>query len=445
VNATKSQFLTSIIGVVIGTGLAASLVVIYLKHTGFDVEIDKINKILNPTPVQAVMDKLPQVAIIGQKPGPADSTEVFIQVPGVLNMQSVYVLDDNETVISGFILPDIQEGSGVPGGQLEMPTGQPTVDPRAPRQHREQIMSMSGQAPDTLREQNRQPSERQSQPQAPTPQPQAPTPNVAQKPVPVPAPSISNNTEKAAIDRKTQQIADSSGESQQDAPAPSASAEATAQSQPNTQTSSPAKDYLVVSDLVGRGAFRSALSEALSNRDVLSSVRQAKGDSEQQAAYLDLVKSLPSVQQGSGPKNLYVLFDPNCPVCHRYYESVKLDAQAGRVTVHWIPVTIFPERQSSITAGAELLEVRDSLGQTAASETLAGMMTQAGFVDEIGSRYTDSEASASYLDQIITNTGALVMARAETPLIVYEGTGGELVVEAGMPQGGYLSTVKSEG
>ena len=120
-----------------------------------------------------------------------------------------------------------------------------------------------------------------------------------------------------------------------------------------------------------------------------------------------------------------------------------MSADAGRVTVNWIPVTIFPERRSSITASAELLETRSALGQAAALGMLHSMMNQQGFIEKVDQAFNDNAASASYLDQVVTNTGALVMARAETPLIVFEGTEGGLVVEAGIPQGGYLNLVKA--
>jgi len=451
----RSQTVTTIAGIAIGTMLAASVVVLYMKYTGFDTELSKIHEIMNPTPVQAVMDKLPQVAIIGQKPGPGETTEVYIQVPGVLNMQSVYVLKDNETVISGFILPDIPKGSGVPGGQLELPTGQPSVDPRTPRKNREQVMSMSGQVPDVLRpsdpSSSGQPSVEQPQTQTRQQASSVPAPAAQNNPVPVPAPAPSSVSQtpvpSPSVSRSPSEQPVTAQPATPEVAGPvSQGAEGTTQSSNDKQSPAEADgNYLQVADLFGKAAFRNALSTTLNNNEDLVSVKTVQGEQSQQTAYLNLIKSLPAIKQGEGPRQLYVLFDPNCPVCHRYYDYVKNDVNAGRVTVNWIPVTIFPDRRSSITAGAELLETLDSLGQIAASDTLTGMMTKPGFINELGSRFTDSNVNSGYLEQVVTNTGALVMARAETPLIVFEGTEGQLVVEAGIPQGGYLNTVKSGG
>ncbi|MFB2350891.1 hypothetical protein, partial [Priestia megaterium] len=80
--------------------------------------------------IRAVQNTLPSVAIIGQKAGPSGTTEVFIQVPGVLNMQSVYVLSDGKTVISGVVVPPVE--NGFPGGALTLPDGNASVNPRQP-------------------------------------------------------------------------------------------------------------------------------------------------------------------------------------------------------------------------------------------------------------------------------------------------------------------------
>jgi len=449
-NNSSSQMVTTIAGVAIGTVLAASAAIMYIKYNHFDVAIAELGVVTDPTPVQAVMGKLPQVAVIGQKPGPAGTTEIFIQVPGILNMQSVYVMSDNETVISGFVVPETQTGSGVPGGQLELPSGQPTVDPRAPNANRNKILSMTGQKPNeqassrTLpvsvpvpvpapntepanriaSDQNNGRSQKASETEIPVPQPRqsVPEPRVSQSSAPVPVPGHESSVP------------------QMDSPQPLPPA--TIASQPSEAWQS-SGDYLKVASISGRANFKVALSKALSEKAELVGVQKMTSDGDQQGAYLNLVRNLPSIKQGSGPKQLYVLFDPNCPVCHRYYNEVKMSADAGRVTVNWIPVTIFPERRSSITASAELLETRSALGQAAALGMLHSMMNQQGFIEKVDQAFNDNAASASYLDQVVTNTGALVMARAETPLIVFEGTEGGLVVEAGIPQGGYLNLVKA--
>ena len=72
-------------GVAIGTApILAGM--IYLDRGEKESESSSLASVTPTSAVEAVRDRLPQVAILGEKEAPAGMTEVFIQVPGVLNM-----------------------------------------------------------------------------------------------------------------------------------------------------------------------------------------------------------------------------------------------------------------------------------------------------------------------------------------------------------------------
>ncbi len=46
------------------------------------------------------------------------------------------------------------------------------------------------------------------------------------------------------------------------------------------------------------------------------------------------------IADGKGPHIAYVFFDPNCPYCHKLYESTRTQVKAGKLQLRWIPVGI---------------------------------------------------------------------------------------------------------
>lgn len=385
--------------------------------------------------IKAVQGTLPSVAILGQKAGPANTVEVFIQVPGVLNMQSVYVLGDGKTVISGVIVPPIADG--FPGSAITLPDGNATVDPRAPRANASdlnRVLGIGGQP---------QPSSK--------PSPDVVTNSSASGSVAVPSPSTAI-TQKEASDKVASSQpspagtaagapdADASGAAGSAVPSPAV--KGVAKSSPQGADN---EDILIESldDVADTGAFSRLVSHALANDPDVGDLRTLAGKPEQSSAYLEVVRSLPAIVQGNSDRKVYVMFDPNCPVCHAYYDEVALEAKGGQVEIHWIPAIVFPDDRSSLTASAALLaETFNDDGRPL--ELLDAIMTDDAVTAEIDSA-PGVDKLVPYLGMVVKSTAVMAMARAETPLIVFENTKGELAISPGIPKPGYLSLVNREG
>lgn len=393
--------------------------------------------------IRAVQNTLPSVAILGQKAGPSDTTEVFIQVPGVLNMQSVYVLGDGKTVISGVVVPPVE--NGFPGGALTLPDGNASVNPRQPRANTgqlNQVLGIDGQPQAQSRQQGSVSS--------------------------IPAPSSTRSTDaggESLAPTASSVAAPPAAQGQQTSSAPTASAvggSGSAQAspsstgvggpeirgvvaKPSTSGGAAEQDILIESldDVADSGAFSRLVGYALEKDADIDRVRNMGDDAAQsQAAYLDLVRKLPAIVQGEGSRKIYVLFDPNCPVCHRYYKEVSLEIAAGQVQVHWIPAIVFPDNRSSLTASAALLAERqrddgDALGM------LDSVMTDDNFNKQIDAS-PGVDKLVPYLDSVVKNTAVMAMARAETPLLVFEKTDGNLGISPGIPKAGYTAMIKSD-
>lgn len=388
---------------------------------------------INPRAVvNAVHSTLPSVAILGQKRGPSGTTEVFIQVPGVLNMQSVYVLSDMKTVISGVVVPPIE--NGFPGAQLSLPSGEATVNPRSPRKNLNDVNTVLGteQGSSALAAHS--------------------MPATASAPVPVPGPA-SFEAGDGAVARASESGADANASdalATRSAPSAETNAAGAAASSSDKQvggvksaTPSPAEEPLVIEtlgDVANSATFGRMVTAVVQHDEDIEHVRaQEDGDGKRQA-YLDLVRSLPAVVQGSSDRKIYVMFDPNCPVCHRYYDDVALEVEAGMLEVHWIPAIVFPDKRSSLTASAALLaELMREDGDAGAM--LKAVMQEDGYIEAIDGS-PGVKRLALYLDSVVKGTAVMTMARAETPLIIFEGKAGELVISPGIPKPGYTSLIK---
>lgn len=73
------------------------------------------------------------------------------------------------------------------------------------------------------------------------------------------------------------------------------------------------------------------------------------GDTQLQALW-DRVEKRRWVQDGKSGKVVYVLFDPNCPYCHRLWASLRAGVQAGKIQVRWLPVAILKDTSKGLGA-----------------------------------------------------------------------------------------------
>lgn len=56
------------------------------------------------------------------------------------------------------------------------------------------------------------------------------------------------------------------------------------------------------------------------------------------------------ISEGKGGNIVYVLFDPNCPYCHRLWTGLRGAVQAGKVQVRWLPVAILKDDSKGLAA-----------------------------------------------------------------------------------------------
>jgi len=63
--------------------------------------------------------------------------------------------------------------------------------------------------------------------------------------------------------------------------------------------------------------------------------------------------------EGHGSKTLYIIFDPNCPYCHKLFEELHPYVVKNEVTIHWIPVGILTN--TSPGKAAAILQAKNRL------------------------------------------------------------------------------------
>lgn len=75
-------------------------------------------------------------------------------------------------------------------------------------------------------------------------------------------------------------------------------------------------------------------------------------DQEGSAYLMSVVPKLPSFKTGRGAKSLYVFADPDCIVCHEFWE--KFGKNQHDVTIHWILVGFLHQKSSAYKAASIL-------------------------------------------------------------------------------------------
>lgn len=83
------------------------------------------------------------------------------------------------------------------------------------------------------------------------------------------------------------------------------------------------------------------------------------------------------IAEGKG-RPVYVVFDPNCPYCHRLWGMLRQTAAEGKVQIRWIPVAILSE--SSKNLAAAMYQTKDQ--QQALNDFGAGMLAPVDTIDK---------------------------------------------------------------
>ncbi|BBP05420.1 hypothetical protein TPL01_31120 [Sulfuriferula plumbiphila] len=63
------------------------------------------------------------------------------------------------------------------------------------------------------------------------------------------------------------------------------------------------------------------------------------------------------IQEGAGPRIVYIFFDPNCPYCHKLYQATRKFVGKEGLEFRWIPVGFLS--QSSLGKAAAILAAKD--------------------------------------------------------------------------------------
>jgi len=56
------------------------------------------------------------------------------------------------------------------------------------------------------------------------------------------------------------------------------------------------------------------------------------------------------VVEGTAKRYIYVIFDPNCPYCHRLWGDLRAAVDSGKVQIRWIPVAILKDDSKALGA-----------------------------------------------------------------------------------------------
>lgn len=363
--------------------------------------------------VTAVGEVMPESTIVGVSAGPARTTQVLTQVLGKDIMQSVYVLPDGKTVLSGFVVDSV----------IDSTVAKSASEPSLTDESGSDVSVASSNDSGSLTQQIAEKVDPAGS--AKTPElPEVPAPKMVDEPDPQQE-DASHETEVASSPEQSESESDASS------------------SKPVTSGLAAAGIVVEsIDSLLGAKPFGEAVRTMLRNDSDIDSIRQMSGAEDFQQSYYDLVKSLPSIVQGSGPRHLYVMFDPNCPVCNTYYKEVYPEIQRGKVTVHWIPTIIFPDQRTSLNSAAIMIAESEA-GADRGSDMLHRVMTERGFIGQLSA--SDRAAGVTpYLESVVKNTAVMAMAKPETPLIIFKDRNDKLTIDSGIPVRGYLAGVKHD-
>jgi len=406
-------------------------------------------------PGELVAGAMPQVAVMGHRDGPAGTREVMIQVPGVPGPQSVFVLPDGETMIAGrvvdsrlsaySIVPEVlaaENKDNTPGEALEkalparsaLSSSEAAISPEATEPLAEPAASKtpltaSIPVPEVLPSAGSMaapsepfvvpPSDGSSHEQV-----GANAADVQQSPAPT-SEQVVGVTEVTEVTETPQVGGDEGGQ-------PKVSDE-------GSQVASVTPTLEDKRDLTTHRDFQAEMQRIVREDEVLLSIKNQSDFAAQQRAYYSAVQNLPSISQGDGDKDLYVFFDPNCPICHSLYKELAADVAAGNLVVHWVPSVVFSNRPSSIISSAKLIEGIQG-GVENMDRELGRVMTRDGYTDELSAGYT--ETNNAILQSVVFNTAMMAVARPETPLLVFLGPDGALNIERGIPAPGLLNRIQ---
>ncbi len=139
------------------------------------------------------------------------------------------------------------------------------------------------------------------------------------------------------------------------------------------------------------------------------------------------------VEEGQGPRVVYVFFDPNCPYCHQVYVDTRDYVKRGEVRLRWVPVGVLTT--TSFGKAAAILDAKDPLQAFHQNEDHY-QSGDGGAVDEA------LEASEKADKALAANARLLRFSGFDAvPSLLFRAKGGEAVLVQGAPPAAKLKRI----
>ena len=153
------------------------------------------------------------------------------------------------------------------------------------------------------------------------------------------------------------------------------------------------------------------------------------------AALLASIGKAHWVQEGTGPRIVYIFFDPNCPYSHKLYLATRAEVGTAGLQLRWIPVGQL--EASSPGKAAAILQARDPLAAFHKNEN------DWDFGDSpAGGIRPLAQPGAKVLQQLRANAALMRQAGLHTfPVMLYRDASGRAHLIVGLLSEHTLATV----
>jgi len=180
---------------------------------------------------------------------------------------------------------------------------------------------------------------------------------------------------------------------------------------------------------IATGNFTTAAAENLSKAEARLTAA---------AAILADIKQATWIRDGQSAHVIYVFFDPNCPACHKLYETLRTQVERGEVELRWIPTDKL--MTTSTGKAATLIEAKDP--------TEAFHKNERNFSRESGSFGGIDEEPAPRADTLRRlNANHALLTRAgfnAVPTLVFRTRDGQADFIRGAPPAAFLEQLLKE-
>lgn len=126
------------------------------------------------------------------------------------------------------------------------------------------------------------------------------------------------------------------------------------------------------------------------------------------------------IKDGTGDQIVYMFFDPNCPYCHRVYDSFeKIRKDMPNLQFRWVPVGMLTP--SSTTKAAAILQAKDPLKAFQESENNYGFLDSGSGGGIEPAKHVSKKSESMLLENLSILQGDNLYA---IPIIVFQADDG---------------------